>query len=704
VTGITHRNSEEMDVLLKPGNYTLSMMYTPAAPLSSLGNFCFDYTYFIQIQTSDGIHSNCPQNDLLPWDLNDASAGSIPYGGPINSQGQLIFGGSSFALMEGKLLDYINVTVSKNSIMSLYTSVNTGSSYLPISSSVNNLTPLYSQTSRLETWKVFRLNAATIPEKYTINLDRLISTDRLSCPSFSLSIAIDSVESIQRLVLCPQSIYSRLPSSTVTLENGAASEHIQSILPHDYSFPNVSFVLLDPAMFFASIEFNPLFQDIEMELYHRDPAGNEMKVRTGEMKPITDDSISSLTHLAFTFTQVALTRGNYTLMIRSRSFIPQIYGDTWQTTTFKGREVCYPFIWDLMILPLFKNPYVMEVDPEDATNIYFGEKTKWSISIRFSTQPFSRDMVAITAASGNSIKQAFYLSGGGSPLYPDIVEPDEDALDWKLTWFVSRFKTGTTYTLKLVPTRLYNASQIEFTLPGIHTYSIADTACSGHGTFKDGACQCNVGYVGKSCDICDIGYQSQQTTEGAITHCVPNGSGDTCKEDSCGCIPVDGNKCEIIGECDASSGKVVCFCPPQYAGAHCEKCALGYVGYPRCIFSNNCPDCGKNGECNRLSGTCSCFAGWDGEHCDTCAKGFSGEDCSKYNPEDSESDDGWDSTVRAMIIAGVVILLVIILAFAGYFVWTRRNNSPYHKLNRNLFDDEDLSEAHNLEEFSANNN
>jgi len=132
------------------------------------------------------------------------------------------------------------------------------------------LVPINSQATRLEGWKVFQLNATSVPEKYTIGLDRLVSTDRQSCPSFAMSISLDTIDSIERQLLCPQSIYSRLPSSTVTLVNGAASEHIQSILPDDYSFPNVTFELRDPSLFFASMEFNPFFQDIEMELFHVD--------------------------------------------------------------------------------------------------------------------------------------------------------------------------------------------------------------------------------------------------------------------------------------------------------------------------------------------------------------------------------------------------------------------------------------------------
>eukprot|EP01099_Mayorella_cantabrigiensis_P001390 TRINITY_DN1602_c0_g3_i1.p1 TRINITY_DN1602_c0_g3~~TRINITY_DN1602_c0_g3_i1.p1 ORF type:complete len:210 (-),score=40.94 TRINITY_DN1602_c0_g3_i1:247-837(-) len=195
------------------------------------------------------------------------------------------------------------------------------------------------------------------------------------------------------------------------------------------------------------------------------------------------------------------------------------------------------------------------------------------------------------------------------------------------------------------------------------------------------------------------------TSEGVSTHCVPVGSSDLCQPDSCGCLPVDGNKCEMIGLCDDSSGKVVCSCPAQYAGAHCEKCAAGYTGYPRCVFADHCPSNCGHGECRVSTGTCACFSGWAGAQCDTCAPGFSGFDCSIYSPEEqTSSDSGWDSTVRVMVIAGVIILVVIILAFAAYYVWKRRTSSPYHRLNRNLFDDEELAEAHTLDDFNANHN
>lgn len=39
------------------------------------------------------------------------------------------------------------------------------------------------------------------------------------------------------------------------------------------------------------------------------------------------------------------------------------------------------------------------------------------------------------------------------------------------------------------------------------------SACSGHGTAKeDGYCDCDLGYTGGNCAVCDIGYESESTS------------------------------------------------------------------------------------------------------------------------------------------------------------------------------------------------
>ena len=63
-----------------------------------------------------------------------------------------------------------------------------------------------------------------------------------------------------------------------------------------------------------------------------------------------------------------------------------------------------------------------------------------------------------------------------------------------------------------------------------------------------------------------------------------------CRHESCGCRRSATGACEPIGSCSVhtyeSAGvkerSVLCKCPRNYAGSTCQRCAVGFVGYPDC--------------------------------------------------------------------------------------------------------------------------
>ncbi|MFO0645882.1 MAG: hypothetical protein U0326_06565 [Polyangiales bacterium] len=61
----------------------------------------------------------------------------------------------------------------------------------------------------------------------------------------------------------------------------------------------------------------------------------------------------------------------------------------------------------------------------------------------------------------------------------------------------------------------------------------------------------------------------------------------------------------------------VCVCSTGYAGANCERCADGYVGFPSCHPSPTDPcatvSCNGHGTCS--GGLCTCSGGWGGPYC-----------------------------------------------------------------------------------------
>ncbi|XP_042651874.1 laminin subunit alpha-2 isoform X2 [Tyto alba] len=89
--------------------------------------------------------------------------------------------------------------------------------------------------------------------------------------------------------------------------------------------------------------------------------------------------------------------------------------------------------------------------------------------------------------------------------------------------------------------------------------------------------------------------------------CDPNGSlHDTCVKD------------EKHTEGDMLPG--FCHCKTGYAGESCNRCALGYTGYPECLPCNCSVE--GSGNVDPCIGPCICKEHVEGENCDRCKPGF----------------------------------------------------------------------------------
>lgn len=86
--------------------------------------------------------------------------------------------------------------------------------------------------------------------------------------------------------------------------------------------------------------------------------------------------------------------------------------------------------------------------------------------------------------------------------------------------------------------------------------------------------------------------------------------------------------------CTVLNRRVACICRPGYAGALCDRCAVGYFGQPigngslsltvvgQCAACDCDPDgtdaAAGGGDCDRLTGQCVCRPGLLGRRCDRC--------------------------------------------------------------------------------------
>ena len=182
-----------------------------------------------------------------------------------------------------------------------------------------------------------------------------------------------------------------------------------------------------------------------------------------------------------------------------------------------------------------------------------------------------------------------------------------------------------------------------------YTGAACDKECSGHGTCRNGTCNCGFeGWRGINCDV--KGCPGWGTDCSGHGDCIPSTGQCICRSGwgGLGCeIPQcpGGGNCSSHGVCDGIN-----FDPPKcvscfvgYMGRGCElKCVYGNVSTSldssgeeivyrcvcdKCYSGIACDEeCSLHGNCS--NGTCSCAVGWRGDVCSK--KGCPGRelDCS----------------------------------------------------------------------------
>ncbi|XP_071477998.1 LOW QUALITY PROTEIN: laminin subunit alpha-5-like, partial [Diadema antillarum] len=188
-----------------------------------------------------------------------------------------------------------------------------------------------------------------------------------------------------------------------------------------------------------------------------------------------------------------------------------------------------------------------------------------------------------------------------------------------------------------------------FSLSSAFNYGASECDCDSQGSLSfnceelGGQCRCRQNVVGRRCDKCAVGYYDfpycracscvsrvcNEVTGECI--CPENVEGDnceTCAPQTYGYHPIVGCvecECDIRGvanndlNCNLFTGQ--CNCAPNIGGRQCERCELGYHGYPFCKPCN----CDTNGTidtvCDQVTAECLCKENVVGERCDQCALG-----------------------------------------------------------------------------------
>eukprot|EP00941_MAST-03F_sp_MAST-3F-sp1_P004628 g4628.t1 len=158
---------------------------------------------------------------------------------------------------------------------------------------------------------------------------------------------------------------------------------------------------------------------------------------------------------------------------------------------------------------------------------------------------------------------------------------------------------------------------------GLNSNNIVEQ-CSGHGhcNVGDGTCECQHGFEGVNCSICNDDTKNNRTCT-AKKNLFGEGPMQTCKCHAgyfgacCGRVACQ-NNCNGHGKCDGSSGQ--CICDDGYFGIACAskvpQCPVGQKEGEK----SGMP-CSGRGICRPLAqketeGNCICPVGWIGDACE----------------------------------------------------------------------------------------
>ncbi|GAM25559.1 hypothetical protein SAMD00019534_087340, partial [Acytostelium subglobosum LB1] len=579
-----------LNEIIPAGSYQLTIYdrYNQKNPVLGINCAQYSFGYFLNTTTPDV--PTCDSTSMLPTDLFSTRGGSFAYGGPQNSDGEILFTGKKFFITPGQTykhnrIDFMVPTVPV--YMRLFADampLNDIDFFVYSNSSDPSSLVFSSFSGGSSESALVKLQPQTQP--YTLDVNFMSINRKQPCNYFKFEWAIETADNLEEDLLCPTPLpneVSQVPPETVNFPFGKdlevsssnymfTSTRINQNLKNGVFTYRMTLEIPAPTIFFAQVTFDFLDNDFDLTLSQRNNDGTTTMLASGT------NSIPSAQDTAYNFLngiEYNLTAGVYALDISENMKINSFNIST-KTCHFFGFQMVGQSLATGMA------PRITSVSPPGGFNI--NPLQPLTLTIRFSESVLYNDT---TTTLLNSIlkSRAVVLTSTtklGMQVVPNeayLKKTDQTSL---VVTFAGTLNTSAAWNLTIDASKFRTMNNILFqdentTLSHVYKMFVCD--CGGHGhcvpaTSGNPVCTCDQPWTGQSCTKCMAGYH------GVATTCVANTK----------CAPMNAD-CNGHGVCNSDDGFPECQCNNGYITLNtsnmCGDCDIGYTGYPKCVTSDD---------------------------------------------------------------------------------------------------------------------
>eukprot|EP01104_Vermistella_antarctica_P009829 TRINITY_DN2573_c0_g2_i1.p1 TRINITY_DN2573_c0_g2~~TRINITY_DN2573_c0_g2_i1.p1 ORF type:complete len:3323 (+),score=759.25 TRINITY_DN2573_c0_g2_i1:349-9969(+) len=558
-------NEIQMTEVLEAGEYSLALGQYELFNKSLGLDHCTTYslTVYIRLPTASAAQTPCVTQYTLPYDLFTLVGGSGAYGGPINATtGALDFYGNQFLQPDpsevgDRAVEVIKITAPADGMLVIYTNPSDGTNaIIPSLLCTNAPCPGGAQPELVLNWKangdgdsrasVYKL-AAHQDLSIELEFDDLERASRLNllCPHYEMYMSLRSDAAIAAVA---GDCSDWDPQALVVDDDGFGGLADTYTMPDSFrgSAWDRPFTLVNRSYVDVSLSFDPLVAFFDIDVIADDSSVNVYYDSTLQAAPNVASGLVANLH-------ASLSPGSYFLRFKPLFVTPA------------DSDSCAPFDLAVSVAPKGGKPYVADINPSSAEAL----SLDWDFLVRLelSTGAYDKEGVRVNLANSDVVTGAFTLQptagSGAAAVQAKTAMSDSVGVYWTLLFPRDKLTQDSSYTLSLTKGVLFNKKGTEFVLPssflGVYTTSSVD--CNEHGDLntKTGECECYPGYGGQQCGRCARSYHR----DGSV--CVPDVT-EQCEALSC----------SNNGDCDDSTGAVVCSCDDGYAPPTCGVCADGY--------------------------------------------------------------------------------------------------------------------------------